>query len=67
METGPPVLPPDTDQGPRPSPPIESDFQEGGDIGTNRNCQEETVKREGTYVHLWLIHVAVWQRPTTIL
>ena len=21
-------------------------------------------KREGTYVHLWLIHVAVWQRPT---
>ena len=22
------------------------------------------LKREGTYVHLWLIHVDVWQRPT---
>ena len=22
------------------------------------------VKREGTYVYLWLIHVNVWQRPT---
>ena len=21
-------------------------------------------KREGTYVHLWLIHVDVWQKPT---
>ena len=21
------------------------------------------VKREGTYVYLWLIHVAMWQRP----
>ena len=20
-------------------------------------------KREGTYVHLWLIHVVVWQKP----
>ena len=22
------------------------------------------VKREGTYVYLWLIHVNVWQKPT---
>ena len=21
-------------------------------------------KREGTYVHLWLIHVDVWEKPT---
>ena len=21
-------------------------------------------KREGTYVHLWLIHTDVWQKPT---
>ena len=21
-------------------------------------------KREGTYVYLWLIHVAIWQKPT---
>ena len=21
-------------------------------------------KREGTYVHLWLTHVALWQKPT---
>ena len=21
-------------------------------------------KREGTYVHLWLIHVDIWQKPT---
>ena len=21
-------------------------------------------EREGTYVHLWLIHVDVWQKPT---
>ena len=25
---------------------------------------EGRFKREGTYVHLWLIHVAVWQKPT---
>ena len=24
----------------------------------------ERVKREGTYVYLWLIHVDVWQKPT---
>ena len=24
----------------------------------------ERFKREGTYVHLWLIHVDVWQKPT---
>ena len=23
----------------------------------------ESFKREGTYVHLWLIHVNVWQKP----
>ena len=23
-----------------------------------------TVKREGTYVYLWLIHVDIWQKPT---
>jgi len=22
-------------------------------------------KREGTYIYLWLIHVDVWQKPTT--
>ena len=22
------------------------------------------LKREGTYVYLWLIHVDVWQKPT---
>ena len=22
------------------------------------------LKREGTYVYLWLIHVVVWQKPT---
>ena len=22
------------------------------------------IKREGTYVYLWLIHVNVWQKPT---
>ena len=21
-------------------------------------------KREGTYIHLWLIHVNIWQKPT---
>ena len=25
---------------------------------------EERFKREGTYVHLWLIHDDVWQKPT---
>ena len=30
----PAVMPPDTDQGLRPSPPIERDCQEGGDIRT---------------------------------
>ena len=24
----------------------------------------ERVKREGTYVYLWLIHDDVWQKPT---
>ena len=24
----------------------------------------ERVKREGTYVYLWLIHADVWQKPT---
>ena len=24
----------------------------------------EGFRREGTYVHLWLIHVDVWQKPT---
>ena len=22
------------------------------------------LKREGTYVYLWLIHVAIWKKPT---
>ena len=22
------------------------------------------IKREGTYVYLWLIHVDIWQKPT---
>ena len=25
---------------------------------------EGRLKREGTYVYLWLIHVDVWQKPT---
>ena len=25
---------------------------------------EESFKREGTYVYLWLIHVDVWQKST---
>ena len=25
---------------------------------------KEEFKREGTYVYLWLIHAAVWQKPT---
>jgi len=24
----------------------------------------ERSKREGTYAHLWLIHVDLWQKPT---
>ena len=24
---------------------------------------EESFKREGTYVYLWLIHVDVWHKP----
>ena len=24
----------------------------------------ERSKREGTYAHLWLIHVNLWQKPT---
>ena len=26
--------------------------------------REGGVKREGTYVYLWLIHVDVWRKPT---
>jgi len=26
--------------------------------------EERRVKKEGTYVYLWLIHVDVWQKPT---
>ena len=25
---------------------------------------ERKLKREGTYVHLWLIHIDVWQKST---
>ena len=24
----------------------------------------ERVRREGTYIYLWLIHVDIWQKPT---
>ena len=29
-----------------------------------RNINQRRFKREGTYVYLWLIHAAVWQKPT---
>ena len=33
-----------------------------GEIG--EGGVEERLKREGTYVYLWLVHVDIWQKPT---
>ena len=32
--------------------------------GVNGEGDEKGFRSEGTYVYLWLIHVAVWQKPT---
>ena len=40
--------------------PVLCDNLEGWDgVGEGRR-----LKREGTYVYLWLIHVDIWQKPT---
>ena len=31
---------------------------------TNKSRTRRKLKREGTYVYLWLIHVDIWQKPT---
>ena len=33
-------------------------------VGWGGRWGVQRFKREGTYVHLWLIHVAIWQKPT---
>ena len=34
------------------------------DILRGWDGEEGRFKKKGTYVYLWLIHVAVWQKPT---
>jgi len=38
-------------------------------VGWGRRQEEvqERFGREGTYAHLWLIDVGVWQKPTQLL